>query len=303
MANTISYASKYAPELDKMIVQTAKTGFFTDNAFKAKFIGAKTVKIPRLTMVGLGNYSRTDGYAKGDVTLTHDTYQLSQERSRQLFIDAQDADESGVPDLAGKMVGEYTRVHVVPEIDAYNLSKIRGVANTNSHVTKYAAATAVGDLLTAINNADAASGYDASTSLVAFVDPAMYALLMTSAELQRQIVISDFKQGDVNMKVKSLNGCAVIPVDAARMKTSYTFDTGATATAGGFAAASGAKQVHAIVLPRDAAQLVKKVDKVDMHGLGDDIDRDGYTINYRLYYDLFVKESRKNTIFAIEETA
>lgn len=303
MANSISYATKYAPELDKMIVQVAKTGFFNDNAFKAQFIGSKTVKIPRLTMIGLGNYSRTSGFAKGDVTLTHDTYTLSQERSRQLFIDAQDADESGVPDLAGKMVGEYTRVHVVPEIDAYNLSKIRGVANTNSHVTKYAETTAVADLLKAINNADAASGYDGSTSLVAFVDPAMYALLMTSSELQRMIVISDFKQGEANLKVKSLNGCAIIPVDSARMKTAYTFDAGATASAGGFAPASSAKQIHAIVLPKDAAQLVKKVDKVDMHGLGDDIDRDGYTINYRLYYDLFVKDSRKNTIYVIEETA
>ena len=303
MANSISYATKYAPELDKMIAQQSKTGFFSDNAFKAQFIGAKTVKLPRLTFVGLGSYSRTDGYAKGDVTLTHDTYTLSQERSRQLFIDAQDVDESGVPDLAGKMVGEYTRTMVIPEIDAYNLSKLHGVATTATHVKTFAEATAVADLLKTINDAEAAMEYDGSTSLVAFVDPVMYSLLMTSSEIDRFITLGGFKQGEADFKVKKINGCAIIPVAASRMKSQYTFDTGSTTSKGGFSPASGAKDVRAIVLPKDSASLIKKVDKVDMHGLGEDIDRDGYTINYRLYYDLLVKDSRKNTIFAIDATA
>lgn len=299
MANSISYASKYAPELDKMIVQEAKTGFMADNAFKAKFSGARDVYLPELSMVGLGNYSRTDGYSKGDATLVHTKYTLTQERSRQLFIDAQDADESGVPDLAGKMVGEYTRTQVIPEIDAYAISTLYGVANEKGNAKAYAQATAVADLLAAINGAEAAMEYDGSTSLVAFVDPTMYNLLMTSSELQRFIAVSDFKQGELNMKVKNLNGCALIPVGAARMKTGITLNAGATSNAGGFASADGAKDVRALVLPRDSASLIKKVDKVDMYAPSEVIDRDGYVINFRLYYDLLVKNSRKGTIFAI----
>lgn len=303
MANSISYAAKYAPELDKMIEQEAKTGFLKDNAVGAVFIGADTVKLPRLTMIGLGNYSRATGYPAGDTTLTHDTYSLSMERGRQLAIDAQDADESGVPDLAGKMMGEYTRLHVIPEIDAYSLSKIRGVANTNSHSKTYNAETAVSDLLKIINDVEAAMGYNASSSMVTFVDPVMYALLMTSDELTRMITVSDFKKGDLNTKVKHINGCAVIPVAANRMKTQYDFNAGDSSSTGGFAASSGAKQIHAIVMPKDSAMLIEKVNKADLHGLGDDVNRDSYVINFRLYYDLFVKESRKNTIYTIEETA
>jgi hypothetical protein len=299
MANSISYASKYAPELDKMIVQVAKTGIFADNAMKAKFSGAKDVYLPELSMVGLGNYDRVNGYAKGDATLTHTKYTLSQERSRQLFIDAQDADESGVPDLAGQMVGEYTRTQVVPEIDAYAISKIFGTANTAGNVKTFAQASAVADMIAAINGCEAATGYDGGASLVAFVDPTMYAILMNSPELTRSITVNEFKQGEVNVKVRNLNGCDIIPVAANRMKSAFTFNAGSTSSAGGFAAASGAKTVNAIVLPRDSASLVKKVDKVDMYAPSDVIDRDGYVINFRLYYDLFVKNSRKGTIFAI----
>jgi hypothetical protein len=141
--------------------------------------------------------------------------------------------------------------------------------------------------------------YDGSTSLVALVDPVMYNILMTSNELQRFIAVDNFKQGEIDVKVKNLNGCAIIPVGATRMKSGYSFDDGATSSAGGFTPADGAKSVRALVLPRNSASLIKKVDKVDMYAPSDVIDRDGYVINFRLYYDLFVKNSRKGTIFAI----
>lgn len=299
MANSIAGASKYVGELDKMIVQVSKTGFLADNVFKAKFVGAKTVQLPKVTMIGMGNYSRTGGYPKGDTTLTYQDYTLSMERGRQLFLDAQDADESGVADLAGKLAGEYIRTHAVPECDAYNISKLYGVANTKTHVTTFAEASAVKDLLAAINNAEAAMGYDGATSLVALVDPVMYALLQTSSELQRYITISDFKQGEVNVKVKMLNGCAIIPVSADRMKSGFTFDPGSSNSKGGFTPASGAKDVRALVLPKDSASFVKKVDKFDIINPSDVEDYDAYKINFRMYYDLIVKESRKGTIFAI----
>lgn len=298
MANNIQLAQKYSPELDKMIVQGAKTGFFSDNVFKAKFIGAKTVQIPEVTLGGLGDYDRAEGYSKGDVNLTFKDYTLSKDRSKQMTVDAQDADESGVPDLVGKLVGEYTRTIVNPEIDAYVLSKLAGIAASaegkTAHVKNYSEGTAVADLLSAINNVEASNGYS-NEELVAFVDPVMYGLLMTSQELQRSITISDFKQGEVNMQVKKLNGCAIIPVSAERMHTVFKF------TENGFApdTGNGSKTIKAIVLPKASASLVKKVDKVNVLSPNEVEDMDAYKINYRLYYDLFVTKSRLNTVHAI----
>ena len=302
MANSISYASKYTGELDKMIEQKAKLVFLKDSAFKARFSGAKTVYIPELEMVGLGDYSRSEGYAKGDTTLTHRAYTLQQERSRQLFIDAQDVDESGVDGLVGSMVGEYTRLHVIPEIDAYCISKIYDVASTNGNVTTYSYSTALSDLLTAINSAEEATGYT-DESLVAIVDPKLYGVLQNSSEMNYQLVVSDFAQGGINLKVRTLNGVPIIPVTGNRMKSAFTFNNGSSTNAGGFAPASGAKNVRAIVMPKTAASLIEKVDKVDVLNPQQVEDYDGYKINFRLYYDCLVKNSMKGTIFAISESA
>ncbi len=292
MTNTIQHASKYANELDKMIVQESKTGFLADGKFKARFTGAKTVNMPQIDFDGLGDYSRKDGYSKGGTNFTYTAYELNQERSKQLIIDAQDADEMGVSSLVGKMVGEYTRTKVNPEIDAYVLSKLYNVANEKNHVDTYDSTAVVETMLECINKAEAASGYT-NEKMVAFVDPVMYAALMTSDKLQHSITVNEFEQGAVNVKVKELNGCAIIPVAADRMRTEYSFnDTG-------FAASADAGYIKAIVMPKGAASLVKKVDKVDIYTPDMVQDMDAYKINFRLYYDLFVTENKKDLVFAI----
>lgn len=292
MANAISYVSKYAPDLDKMIVQESKTGFMADGAFKARFTGARTVLLPELDFDGLGDYDRVDGYSKGGITLKHTPYTLSMERSKQLNIDAQDADESGVPGLVGKTVGEYTKQKVNPEIDAYVLSTLYGIAKEKGNTKVYAAGTAVADLLAQINACEAANGYT-NEQMVAFVNPDLYAALMTSNELQRSIITSEFKQGEIDLKVKYINNCAIIPVAADRMKSGYEFgDTGHTPLA-------DATDISAIIMPKSAASLVKKVDKVDTYTPEQVQDMDAYRINFRLYYDCFVTNQKKGVIFAI----
>lgn len=292
MANIFEHASKYANELDKMIVQESKTGFLADGKFKAKFTGARTVNMPQIDFDGLGDYDRETGYSKGGTNFNYTAYTLGQERSKQLVIDAQDADESGMSSLAGKIVGEYTRTKVNPEIDAYVLSKLYGIANEKGNVTEFNSEKSATTMLDAINNAEAASGYT-NEQMVAFVDPVMYAALMTSNELQHSITVSDFEQGSADLKVKCLNGCAIIPVAADRMRTEYDYNDV------GFSAAEDSKSIKAIIMPKSAASLVKKVDKVDIYTPDMVQDMDAYKINFRLYYDCFVTQNKKGLIFAI----
>ena len=292
MPNNINSAKKYAPELDKVVIQGAKTGFFADGKFKAQFTGAKTVLLPELSLDGLGDYDRVAGYSQGDVGLTHTEYTLTMERSKQLLIDAQDADESGVGNLIGQTVGEYTRLKVNPEVDAYVISTLYATAKSKGNTVKFVESTAVEQMLAAINNAEAAAGYT-NEQMVAFVDPVMYAALMTSDKLQRHITVSDFKQGEINLKVKFLNGVAIIPVAADRMKSA--FDFGET----GFVPGADAVGVNAIVLPKSAASLVKKVEKVDVYSPDVVQDHNAYKINFLIYYDCFVTTAHKGLIFAI----
>lgn len=298
MPNVIAAASKYASELDKKIIQGAKTGFFADSKFKAMFTGARTVSLPVFDADGLGDYDRSGGeggnlgYSRGNVTVERKEYVLEMERSKQLIIDAQDADESGVGNLVGQTVSEYTRLKVNPEIDAYVLSKLFQKAVAKNNKTTFDNSKAVEQMINAINGAEAASGY-ANEEMISFVDPVMYAALMNSEKLQRSITVSDFKQGELNLKVKSLNGVALIPVSADRMKSEFTFGEN------GFAPADGAVTANAIILPKSAASLVKKVDKVDVYSPDVVQDMDAYKVNFRLYYDCFVTTSNEGLIFAI----
>ena len=292
MANNISFAEKYLGDIDKIIVQSAKTGFLADNSFKPKFNGSKTVYLPEMDMDGLGDYSRTSGYPKGDSSLVYTPYTLEQERGKQLFLDAQDADESGIGDLAGKLVGEFVRTKVIPETDAYNISKLYGISKTASNTKVLNTAKAVASLLEIINACEEAMEYD-TANIVALVNPTLYNLLQTSTELQRYLSVSDFTQGGITVKVKNLNGCPIIPVASGRMKSAYTFGTN------GFTPVSDAVDINAIVMPKDSASIVKKVDKCQILSPEQVEDYDAYKINFRLYYDLICKTSRKKTVFTL----
>ena len=293
--NTLENAVKYTNALDKIIVQKAVTGFLVDNGLKAQFMGADTVKIPSMDFVGLADYDRDEGFNKGGITISRETYQLTQDRGRQLQIDAVDMDETGVANLSGTVLGEFVRTKVVPEMDAYVLSKLYGVAQKQGHITTYAEATAIADMLKVFNSVQDEAGYN-DTELVAFVDPVLYGLLQTSNEITRHIIVSDFKQGDISFKVKTLNGVSLIPVSGARMKSAYTYPEDSN---GGFTPTADAKDVRAIILPKNACSVVKKHETLRIFEPSQNKDADAYVFNYRLHYDAFVKKSNLKTIHAI----
>lgn len=290
--NTIEFNTAMTQELDKAVVQKAATGFLADNALRAKFVGAKTVLIPEVDMSGLGDYDRDTGFVSGSIQVSNKPYTLSQDRGRSFQLDREDEDETGIANLAGEVLAEFVRTKVVPEMDAYNLSKLAGYAAENEQTVTGDAATAPYALFTdAVDAAREAVGYD--EELVAFVDHTLLSALQRSEEISRMMVVSDMKKGDINMQVTSLNGVALIPVEKSRMKTAYTFYDGATSgqTDGGFTPAATAKDITLIVMPKRAASLVKKTEKTRTFTPDQNQVADAYKIDYRVYYDLFVKNS------------
>lgn len=297
--NTITANQKLSDALDKALVQRSVTGMFADNVLRAKFVGAKTVLIPEVNMQGLGDYDRDTGFVRGAVSVTNVPFTLQQDRGRSFQIDDQDADESGIADLIGKTMGEFVRTKVIPEMDAYVLSKLAGLAVTESHtVTGTPATAAYKMLIEAIGKVQNAVGYD--EELVAFVDSTFLSAIQNTPEITRQLVVSDFKRGGLDTKVKTLNGVAILPVSDARMKTAYTFNDGTTEgqTEGGFTPTGTAKSIGLLVLPKKACSLVKKTEKTRIFKPGENINADAWKGDYRVYYDAFVKESYKPGIYA-----
>ena len=291
--NSIENATRYSSELDKMFAQKSATGFFADNALATKFVGAKTVIIPDVDFQGLADYDRDTGFTKGAITVANTSYTMAMDRARSLQIDREDMSETGIANLAGKILGEYVRTKVVPECDAYVISKLAGLAATRANLINGDTSKPYEALCSLINEVQSVVGYD--EELVAFVDSYMYAALQNSAEISRMITVSDFTQGDITLKVKSINGIAIIPVVSERMKTAYTFNSG---EAGGFVPAANAREVYMLVCPKSGAHLVKKTEKMRIFTPEQNIDADAYKFDYRIYYDVFVNKSGLDAVWA-----
>ena len=276
-----------------------------DSPLRSKFVGAKTVLIPEMEVSGLGDYDRDNGFVKGTIAVSAQPHVLAMDRGRSFQLDREDNDETGIANLAGQVMGEFVRTKVVPEMDAYVLSKLATLATTKSHTVTGTPASQVYKMITeAINKVQAVAGY--SEPLVCFVDSEIWAAMMNTTELSRQLMVDDFKKGEINTKVKKLNDVPIIPVADDRMKTAYTFydgvtdesgSSGADQRPGGFVPASSAKKIGILVLPKRAASLVKKSERIRTFSPDQNQKADAYLFQYRLYYDLFVKKSLQDTIY------
>ncbi len=288
--NSIENVTRYSDELDKMFEQKSAVGFFADNALATKFVGAKTVIIPDVDFQGLADYDRNTGFSRGAITVSNASYTMAMDRARSLQIDREDMDEAGIANLAGKILGEYVRTKVVPECDAYVLSKLSGLALSRSNTIEGDPTKPFEALCKLINEVQAVVGYD--EELVAFVDSYMFAALQNSAEISKMLTVTDFKQGDVDLKVKSINGVAIIPVVSERMKTAYKFENG------GFVPGDNTRETYMLVCPKSGAHLVKKTEKMRIFTPEQNIDADAYKFDYRIYYDVFVKKSGLDAIWS-----
>lgn len=295
--NSLEFATKFTGEVDKQLNHKSVTAFMEDSGFKAKFVGAKTVMIPEVDMLALGDYDRDTGFAKGSVTVSNTAYTLTQDRSREFNIDREDMDETGVANLAGEVVSEFNRMKVVPEIDEYSISKVAAVAKAQNHyitTEQYPIATkayaAFDEALTATKEI---VGED--MELVAFVSYKYWAALKSSPEIQKLIVTSDFKNGEVNREVKSIDNVKFIPVPESRLYSAYdSLDGSAGAEyVGGLTPADTAKKIHLLILSKDTARRVRKLEKIKIFTPDQNQDMDAWKFQYRLYYDVLIKNSRK----------
>lgn len=128
--NTLATETLFQRTLDKLAVQEAVTGWMDANAGQVIYSGGKEVKIPKLSVQGLANYDRDNGYVMGGATMAYETFTMTQDRGRKFQLDAMDIDETGFVTTAAAVMGEFQRVHVVPEIDAYRISKLASTAVT-----------------------------------------------------------------------------------------------------------------------------------------------------------------------------
>lgn len=300
MANTIEYAKVFQTELDAQMVAGATSGWMELNSNLVKYNGGNEVKIPKVVMDGLADYDRSNGFVKGSINFTYETHTLTMDRSRTFSLDSNDIDETNFVATAGAVLGEFQRVHVIPEIDAYRYSKIASLAIANNRASGgYTASTS--DILTKLMN-DIYAVYDIvgeGVPLVISLNMAIAGILDTADKMEKKLEVVDFVQGNATMKVKSIDGIPVVRVPSSRMKTAYVFKDGTTAgqEAGGFEADASAKDINWIISAQNAVIAVSKTDTPRIFDPAINQTAHAWKIDYRKYHDLWIPTNKLNGVF------
>lgn len=293
--NNIAFATKFATELDKLLVQKSQAAILEDKGMAAKFVGAHEVKLPVIGFAGLGDYDKDTGFARGAVSVTQQVFTLEKDRARSFSIDREDMDETGIANLAASVMSEFVRTKVAPEVDAYTFSTIATKANGAGQTVALGDGETLvknvyGLIANAIGKVNDATGFT-NEDIILYVNPTVYAALMATPEIHRHLRVDEFKHGEISTKVQKIDNAIIVPVSDNRMKTAYNFGND------GFEVAGGAESVGIIAMPKNAAMLVKKTEKIRTFSPDVNQTADAYKFDYRLYYDVLVKDSMKGTIY------
>lgn len=296
--NTLAYATLFMQELDKQVVAGATSGWMEGNAGLVIYNGGNTVKIPKLTMDGLGDYNRATGFTQGSATLAYESRTMTQDRGRSFMLDSMDVNETNFVANASNLMGEFQRTMVIPEIDAYRYSTIASLAIAGSRASG-GYTPAVADIYSKLK-ADIASIQDVvgAIPLVVTMSTATLNILESSSEVVRQLEVGNFP-GTMMSEVKKIDECPIIEVPSARLKTAYIFNDGVTSgqEAGGFIPASGAKTINWIICAMNAPIAISKTDNMRIFDPATNQQADAWKIDYRKYHDLWIKDNALATVF------
>lgn len=300
--NTLAKATLFQRALDQMAVRDATTGWMEANAGQVKYTGGAEVKIPKLNVQGLGDYDRDNGYVMGSATLEYETRKMTQDRGRKFQLDSMDVDETSFVATASAVMGEFQREQVVPEIDAYRLSKIATEA-INAKVAgmvqygytpgaaKTSALRKVKEGITAIREL----GYNGP--LVVHATDRF--ILELELELANKISVVDFKKGGIVTKVPAIDEVPIIPTPANRMVTAIKLNDGKTGgqEKGGFEKGESAKDINFEIMPRTTPLAISKQDKMRIFDPNTNQKADAWAMDYRRYHDLWIMDNRLNSVY------
>lgn len=300
--NTLATATNFQKALDVLAVREAVTGWMEANAGKVKYTGGAEVKIPKMSVQGLGDYDRDNGYLMGSATLEYETKKMTQDRGRKFQLDSMDVDETNFVTTASSVMGEFQRTKVIPEIDAYRLSKIAteainanvagmvqygytpGAANTSALRKVKEGIAAIRDL-----------GYDGP--LVVHATDSF--ILELELELANKISTVNFKKGGIITKVPAVDEVPIIPTPANRLVTAIKLNDGKTSgqEKGGFEKGATAKDINFEIMPLKTPVAISKQDKMRIFDPNTNQKADAWAMDYRRFHDLWILENKVNSIY------
>lgn len=306
--NTLTTATLFQNKLDKVAIQEAVTGWMDANAGQVIYNGGAEVKIPKMSVQGLGDYDRDNGYQQGGVTLEYETRKMTQDRGRKFQLDPMDVNENNFVTTAAAVMGEFQRMYVVPEIDAYRISKIATeaiTANKAGMVTygytpgaeQTSALRKLKEGIKAVRN----MGYN--TPLIVHATPDF--IMELELELAGKITAVTFSQGGIDTQVPSVDSVPLISTPSNRMYTAIKINDGKTGgqEQGGYKKGDTAKDINFMILPRTTPIAITKQDIMRIFDPTVNQKLNAWQMDYRRFHDLWVLDNKIDSVYlSIKDT-
>lgn len=286
MANSIEYAKKFVPIIDGVYKAESVTNGM-DAATRPDFTGVNEVKVLKVSTTGLGDYSRETGYPKGDVTAAWETLTLTEERGKEISVDRMD-DEETLGLTFGTVTGEFMRLHVIPELDAYRFAKY---ASKSGILTAAAAVLTKDTIIAAID--------EAVRQLNANEVPLAGRRLYISSDLQPVLNAALARQwgsdGTVNTVLAGYNSMPITWVPPTRFYTAITLNDGSENW--GYAKAADAKNINFMIIYPPAILQVVKFSLPKIFDPDTNQDKDAWKFQFREYHDAFVYDNKVKGLY------
>lgn len=290
MANSITKFRAYIDKLDTVYQQASATSILDADADTVR-MGAKAGEflIPKMSMDGLADYSRSSGYVKGDVTITYETKSCNYDRGRKFSVDAMDNEETaGI--AFGKLASEFIRTKVVPEMDAFRFAKYASATGVLSaaEATPTAGTAVLTALQTAVNAQDEAEvNVDGK---ILFITPTLLTLAKNVDTTKSKAILDRFEK--------------IITVPQTRFYTAIDMKDGTSSneTAGGYAGATGGYKINFMIINRDAVIQFGKHTVNKVVAPEENQTDDGYMFFYRAYSIAETYENKVKGIYLNRDT-
>lgn len=298
--NTIATATLFQKNLDKAAAQGALTGWMEGNASQVIYKGGAEVKIPKLDMDGLGNYSRTDGFVGGGITFEYETRRMEYDRGRSFSFDELYVDETNFVVTASTVMGEFQRTKVVPEIDAIRIAKLSQIAmgvdgDTQAEYDYTPAKTTIVDKIKTGIQKLRKAGF--TGALVCYVTYDVQALV--SQYYGEKLAAATFAVNGVDTRVPSIDGVPLVPVIDECMATKLTLNDGSTLgqEAGGFKKATDGKDINFLIVAREVPIAVQKTDNMRIFTPEVNQRARAWAMDYRKFHDIWVLDNKQKGLF------
>ena len=288
---TIEYAKRFLPIIDAVYKQASLTKSL-DAATQVDFSGVNEVKVLKVSTTGMGDYSRENGYPKGDVTATWETLKLTEERGKEFSVDRMDNEET-LGMVFGTVVGNFMREHVVPELDAYRFARYAGTSGvstaTPTNLDKNTILTAIDEAVRKMDEDEV---------------PMEGRRLFINSDLKPIINSALARQwgsdSTVNTVLAGYNNMPIVYVPKSRFYTAITLNDGTSNW--GYAKAADAKSINFMIVHPSAVLQVQKFALPKIFDPDTNQDKDAWKFQFRLYHDCFVYENKVAGVYVHSAT-